>query len=91
MPHQNNAESFSTNAQRTMKMAAFDTSRTSYGAHTTSTGFGGMITNLVSSFSAWNDARVTRNALNGLSDRELEDIGLTRGDIAAVIDHKITR
>lgn len=30
---------------------------------------------------AWNDARVTRNALIKLSDRELEDIGLIRGDI----------
>lgn len=29
----------------------------------------------------WNDARVTRSALNKLSDRELDDIGLTRGDI----------
>lgn len=29
----------------------------------------------------WNDARVTRNALGKLSDRELDDIGLSRGDI----------
>ena len=29
----------------------------------------------------WNDARVTRNALGKLSDRELDDIGLCRGDI----------
>lgn len=35
----------------------------------------------VSAFSAWNDARVTRNALGKLSDRELDDIGLCRGDI----------
>ena len=33
---------------------------------------------------AWNDARVTRNALSALTDRELEDIGLVRGDIDAV-------
>jgi uncharacterized protein YjiS (DUF1127 family) len=32
---------------------------------------------------AWNDARVTRKALSALTDRELEDIGLTRGDIAS--------
>jgi uncharacterized protein YjiS (DUF1127 family) len=31
--------------------------------------------------SNWNDARVTRNALGKLSDRELDDIGLCRGDI----------
>lgn len=29
----------------------------------------------------WNDARITRNALGKLSDRELDDIGLCRGDI----------
>ncbi len=33
------------------------------------------------SFTAWNDARRTRNALARLSDRELDDIGLSRGDI----------
>lgn len=32
----------------------------------------------------WNDARVTRNALAKLSDRELDDIGLCRGDIDEV-------
>lgn len=32
-------------------------------------------------FSQWNDARVTRKALSNLSDRELDDIGLCRGDI----------
>ena len=34
--------------------------------------------------SAWNDARVTRNALSRLSDRELDDIGLCRGDIERI-------
>jgi uncharacterized protein YjiS (DUF1127 family) len=29
----------------------------------------------------WNDVRVTRKALSTLSDRELDDIGLCRGDI----------
>ena len=29
----------------------------------------------------WNDMRVTRKVLNTLSDRELDDIGLMRGDI----------
>ena len=33
-------------------------------------------------FTAWKDARATRKALSTLSDRELEDIGPTRGDIA---------
>lgn len=29
----------------------------------------------------WNDSRVTRSKLNKLTDRELDDIGLCRGDI----------
>ena len=41
------------------------------------TGFAAMIGIL----RAWNDARTTRNALNSLSERELSDIGLSRGDI----------
>lgn len=65
-------------------MAVFDTTRTSYGA----TGLFGRIsaatTTLASAFIAWNDARVTRNALSKLTDRELEDIGLVRGDIDEV-------
>lgn len=30
---------------------------------------------------AWNNARITRRSLGKLSDRELDDIGLCRGDI----------
>lgn len=32
----------------------------------------------------WNNARVTRNSLSKLSDRELDDIGLCRGDIEMI-------
>jgi uncharacterized protein YjiS (DUF1127 family) len=39
------------------------------------------ISNAYIAFSNWNDARVTRNTLAKLSDRELDDIGLCRGDI----------
>ncbi|WP_412174790.1 DUF1127 domain-containing protein [Albidovulum marisflavi] len=42
------------------------------------TGFFGSLVSIVAN---WNDARVTRNALSRLSDRELDDIGLCRGDI----------
>ncbi len=31
---------------------------------------------------AWNKARKTRNILSTLSDRQLDDIGLTREDVA---------
>ncbi|MFY9240432.1 MAG: DUF1127 domain-containing protein [Roseovarius sp.] len=41
------------------------------------------ITRFISAFSAWRDARNTQKALAALSDRELEDIGLSRGDIAS--------
>ena len=43
-----------------------------------------MIASLVTTLIAWNDARVTRNSLAQLTDRELDDIGLTRGDIDEV-------
>jgi uncharacterized protein YjiS (DUF1127 family) len=36
---------------------------------------------LVSRVSSWNEARRTRAALSRLSAHELDDIGLTRGDI----------
>lgn len=32
----------------------------------------------------WNDARVTRKALSALSDTQLDDIGLSRADIAKI-------
>ena len=36
---------------------------------------------LVSRVAAWNEARRTHDALSRLSTHELEDIGLSRGDI----------
>ncbi len=36
---------------------------------------------IVATIAAWNDARMTRKALGRLSDRELDDIGLCRGDV----------
>lgn len=44
-------------------------------------GFFGRIVDAVVS---WNNARVTRDALARLSDRELNDIGLSRCDIDSV-------
>ncbi|MBF9029146.1 DUF1127 domain-containing protein [Rhodobacterales bacterium HKCCE3408] len=35
---------------------------------------------------SWNDSRVTRNALSKLSARELDDLGLTRGDIDSIAE-----
>lgn len=60
-------------------MAAFDTTRPTYAA--SNKGFGAFATSLISAFAAWNDTRKTRVALSQLSDHELDDIGLSRGDI----------
>lgn len=57
-------------------MSAIDTNRVLGRAGRTSSPFSKLIDAVV----AWNDARVTRNALAKLSDRELSDIGLTRYD-----------
>jgi uncharacterized protein YjiS (DUF1127 family) len=62
-------------------MAAVETTRPApFGAITTYRAISGL-SNAARVLSAWNDARMTRNALNKLSDRELDDIGLCRGDI----------
>ena len=59
-------------------MTTYTNTRTASGLHT------GFFSSLVSIVSAWNDARVTRSALSRLSDRELDDIGLCRGDIEEI-------
>lgn len=69
-------------------MAAFDTTRTAYGAISFIGRISAVIAEYTGAVIAWNDARVTRNALSKLSDRELEDIGLVRGDIETVASGK---
>lgn len=44
----------------------------------------GILASIFARFATWNDARITRNALSALSDRELDDIGLMRGDIEEI-------
>ena len=60
-------------------MAAFDTSRPASGL------FAGSVAtffmNMFSAVAAWNDARITRKSLSQLTARELDDIGLSYGDI----------
>ena len=67
-----------------MDMAAFDTTRTSYGYTGLIGRIGSAFAAAFGAFAAWNDIRVTRNALSRLTDRELEDIGLARGDIDTI-------
>lgn len=62
-------------------MAAVETTRPApFGAITTFR-FVQFVGTAFASLAAWNEARMTRNALGKLSDRELDDIGLCRGDI----------
>ena len=63
-------------------MSALDT--TTFANVQTSTGFKSVVASLIASVSAWNDTRMTRKSLAKLSDRELDDIGLSRGDIDAI-------
>lgn len=52
--------------------------------HTHSAGFSRIsyaVSSLLTKAMCWNTARLTRNALSQLSERELDDIGLTREDI----------
>ena len=60
-------------------MAALDTSRPVVALN------GGFLTtvftNVFGALAAWNDARATRKALSQLTDRELDDVGLTRADL----------
>lgn len=69
-------------------MAAFDSSRTNYGSAALFGRIGAAVCNVIGAVVSWNDARVTRNALQALSDRELEDIGLVRGEIDLVAQRK---
>lgn len=65
-------------------MAAYETSRPApFGAISIFRAVQGLGT-LVDRVVGWNDARVTRKALSKLTDRELDDIGLCRGDIEMI-------
>lgn len=61
-------------------MASFDIARPHTAAGSAAR-IGGLFVTAMGAFAAWNDARQTRNTLSALSDRELDDIGLVRGDI----------
>jgi uncharacterized protein YjiS (DUF1127 family) len=56
-------------------------------------GFGAtrILAAFVGMVSAWNDARMTRNSLCQLTDRELDDLGLVRGDIEDIAAGAYTR
>lgn len=64
-------------------MALFDTTRPA-GAAGSANRIGSMFVSAFGAMSAWNDTRQTRTSLEALTDRELDDIGLTRADIDRV-------
>ena len=72
-------------------MAAFDTSRTTYGSATAVSKIGTFLASLLARFEAARDAAMTRKALLALTDRELEDIGLSRGDVDSVAKSHLIR
>ncbi len=63
-------------------MTAFESTRTNSGFSALN-----LVSSIVALIASWNDARVTRTALAKLSDRELDDIGLCRGDIEFIASH----
>ena len=72
-------------------MATFYTSRTTYGTASAVNRFVAGTADLSNKVVSWNDARMTRNALAKLSDRELEDIGLQRGEIDSIARSSLIR
>ena len=68
-------------------MAAFDTTRPATGLSAGRTS--SIFTSAFATIASWNDARITRNSLSKLTARELDDIGLTYGDIDAIATRNI--
>lgn len=67
--------------EKDREMAAFETNRLVAGGALSGGRVSTVFATVFAAVAGWNDARVTRNALGKLSDRELDDIGLCRGDI----------
>jgi uncharacterized protein YjiS (DUF1127 family) len=65
-------------------MTTFGTNSTTFGTTSVAARISGAVHSAIDAALFWNDARLTRNALKSLSNRELEDIGLSRGDIHTV-------
>ena len=67
-------------------MAAFDTSRAPAVSSVYAGRLGAKIVSFLGAVADWNDKRLTRKQLHALSERELQDIGLYRGDIDVIIN-----
>lgn len=58
-------------------MAVYEMNRSQFGGQP----FGARLAETFSRILTWNDRRATRNALASLTDAQLDDIGLVRGDL----------
>jgi uncharacterized protein YjiS (DUF1127 family) len=67
-------------------MATIDTNHVFSGNRPTS-----YVAQLFAAMQDWNDARITRKSLSRLSARELDDIGLCRGDIDMIVSRGTRR
>ena len=67
--------------ERITAMATYEQSRTAPLGAITVFRMVQYVSNVSAMFQTWNAGRVTRKALSRLSNRELDDIGLCRGDI----------
>jgi len=67
-----------------MKTATFDTAPVTDVRH--GSGVSDMFRKAATAVSTWNKRRVATRELYALSDRQLADIGLIRGDIPTVVD-----
>lgn len=65
-------------------MTTIDTTHADAGLRLSGLRLSGFLARMTGALRDWNDARVTRRALSRLSARELDDIGLCRGDIDAI-------
>jgi|TARA_B110000971_G_scaffold203031_1_gene223243 uncharacterized protein YjiS (DUF1127 family) len=65
-------------------MTTYNTNSTTFGTTLVAARISGAVHSAIDAAVFWNNARLTRNALTLLSNRELEDIGLSRGDIETV-------
>lgn len=65
-------------------MTTYNINSTTFGTTSVAARISGTVHSAIDAAVFWNDARLTRNALTSLSNRELADIGLSRGDIETV-------
>lgn len=72
---------FTVKLERITAMATYETSRAAPFGAITVFRMVQALGNTATALQTWNSARITRKALSKLSNRELDDIGLCRGDI----------